>query len=84
MEQSEFDTTQAINETCYQLVKAGYSMRTIHAGLTNVMNAMGFNYPEKLSTEPLILAVDINTTELERKLEHSIMLARDLHNELDN
>lgn len=84
MEQSEFDTTQAINETCYQLVKAGYSMRTIHAGLTNVMNAMGFNHPEKLSTEPLILAVDINTTELERKLEHSIMLARDLHNELDN
>lgn len=37
MEQSEFDTTQAINETCYDLIRQGYSLRDIYSGLTNLM-----------------------------------------------
>ena len=33
MEQSEFNTSQQINETCYDLVKQGYSLYDIYAGL---------------------------------------------------
>ncbi|WP_076656072.1 hypothetical protein [Lactiplantibacillus plantarum] len=84
MEQREFDATQRINEECYQLIKAGYSMHDVHSALTNVMNAMGFNHPEQLSTEPLVISFDIDTTMVDRKLAHSTKLARDLHHELDN
>ncbi|RCI88663.1 hypothetical protein [Lactiplantibacillus plantarum] len=37
MEQSEFNATQAINETCYGVIKQGYSLHDIYDGLGNVM-----------------------------------------------
>ncbi|WP_338230962.1 hypothetical protein [Lactiplantibacillus paraxiangfangensis] len=80
MEQSEFNTSQQINETCYDLVKQGYSLHDIYAGLTNVMHGIK---PQHVSTEPITLLVDINTTELDRKLKQSTRLAKDLHNVLD-
>ncbi|MCT3279776.1 hypothetical protein [Lactiplantibacillus plantarum] len=40
MEQSEFDTTQAINETCYDLIRQGYSLRDIYSGLANVIDGI--------------------------------------------
>ncbi|MDY2577332.1 hypothetical protein SOP70_08040 [Lactiplantibacillus plantarum] len=40
MEQSEFNTTQAINETCYGLIKQGYSLHDIYDGLGNVMDGI--------------------------------------------
>lgn len=40
MEQSEFNVTQTINETCYSLIKQGYSLRDIYSGLGNVMNGI--------------------------------------------
>lgn len=81
MKQSEFNATQAINKTCYGLIKKGYSLHDIYDGLANVMAGIE---PKHASTKSLTLSVDIDTTELDRKLEHSTMLARDLHNELDN
>jgi outer membrane receptor for monomeric catechols len=81
MEQAEFNTIQTINEICYDLVRQDYLLHDIYNGLNNVMAGIKARH---VSTKPLTLSVNINTTELERKLEHSIMLARDLHNELDN
>lgn len=80
MDQKEFDATQRINETCYDLVKQGYSLHDIYTGLTNVMHGIK---PRHVSTEPITLSVDINTTELDRKLKQSAKYARDLHNVLE-
>lgn len=81
MNQEEFNTSQQINETCYDLVKQGYSLHDIYAGLTNVMHGIK---PLHASTEPITLAIDIDTTKLDRKLKRSTKLARDLHHELDD
>ncbi|VDG18299.1 hypothetical protein [Lactobacillus plantarum] [Lactiplantibacillus mudanjiangensis] len=83
MEQAEFNTTQVINEACYQLVKAGYSMRDVHAGLVNVIDAMGFNHPEQLSAEPLTLSVKVDMTYLNRRMKQRAKLAMDIHHAMD-
>ena len=80
MDQKEFNATQQINETCYELVKQGYSLHDIYAGLTNVMHGIK---PQHVSTEPIMLSVDIDMTKLDRKLKQSTRLAKDLHNAMD-
>lgn len=41
MSQEGFETTQAINTVCFDLVKQGYSLNEIKSGLGNVMSAVG-------------------------------------------
>ncbi|YP_003084357.1 hypothetical protein phig1ep39 [Lactobacillus phage phig1e] len=41
MSQEEFETTQAINTVCFDLVRQGYSLDEIKSGLGNVMSAVG-------------------------------------------
>lgn len=47
MEQPEFNATQAINETCYDLAKHGCSLRDIYNGLSNVMDGAKPNHVTK-------------------------------------
>ncbi|USZ61304.1 hypothetical protein NHN12_02625 [Lactiplantibacillus plantarum] len=67
MEQSEFNTTQAINETCYGLVKQGYSLHDIYSGLGNVMAGIE---PKHLTNQALVIDLDIDTSKLACKLRH--------------
>ena len=52
MEQSEFNATQTINETCYSLIKQGYSLRDIYSGLGNVMAGIE---PKHLTNQALVI-----------------------------
>ncbi|MBY7658398.1 hypothetical protein J8401_012725 [Lactiplantibacillus plantarum] len=81
MEQSEFNATQYINQACYELIRRGYTLKQIHDALATIIKSIE---PKFASTKPLTLSVDIDTTELDQKLEHSTTLARELHDELDN
>ncbi|MCT3329520.1 hypothetical protein [Lactiplantibacillus pentosus] len=67
MEQSEFDTTQAINETCYGLIKQGYSLHDIYSGLGNVMNGIE---PKHLTKQELVIDLNVDTSKLACKLRH--------------
>lgn len=78
MEQSEFTATQAINETCYGLIKQGYSLHDIYDGLGNVMDGIEPRHASKLKID-----VDIDTSKVISKLKQF----RDQEvfcNELDN
>ncbi|WP_249261775.1 hypothetical protein [Lactiplantibacillus plantarum] len=69
MEQSEFNATQAINETCYGLVKQGYSLHDIYSGLGNVMNGIE---PKHLTNQTLVIDLDIDTSKVVGKLRHAM------------
>ena len=69
MEQSEFNTTQAINETCYGLIKQGYSLHDIYSGLGNVMNGIE---PKHLTNQALVIDLDIDTSKVVGKLRHAM------------
>lgn len=78
MEQSEFTATQTINETCYGLIKQGYSLHDIYDGLGNVMDGIEPRRASKLKID-----VDIDTSKVISKLKQF----RDQEvfcNELDN
>lgn len=63
MEQSEFNATQAINETCYGVIKQGYSLHDIYDGLGNVMAGIEPKHASKLKVD-----VDIDTSKVISKL----------------
>ncbi len=67
MEQSEFNATQTINETCYSLIKQGYSLRDIYSGLGNVMAGIE---PKHLTKQALVIDLDIDTSKVVGKLRH--------------
>ncbi|MCG0728841.1 Prophage protein [Lactiplantibacillus plantarum] len=69
MEQSEFNTTQAINETCYGLIKQGYSLHDIYDGLGNVMYGIE---PKHLSKQELVIDLNVDTSKLACKLRHAM------------
>ncbi|WP_426665212.1 hypothetical protein ACP10D_02785 [Lactiplantibacillus plantarum] len=69
MEQSEFTATQAINETCYGLIKQGYSLHDIYDGLGNVMNGIE---PKHLIKQELVIDLDIDTSKVVGKLRHAM------------
>ena len=69
MEQSEFNTTQAINETCYGLVKQGYSLHDIYSGLGNVMNGIE---PKHLTKQELVIDLNVDTSKIACKLRHAM------------
>ena len=69
MEQSEFNTTQAINETCYGLIKQGYSLRDIYSGLGNVMAGIE---PKHLTKQELVIDLNVDTSKLACKLRHAM------------
>lgn len=64
MEQLEFNATQAINETCYGLIKQGYSLHDIYDGLGNVMDGIEPKHASKLKID-----VDIDTSKVISKLK---------------
>lgn len=67
MEQSEFNATQTINETCYSLIKQGYSLRDIYSGLGNVMAGIE---PKHLIKQELVIDLDVDTSKVACKLRH--------------
>lgn len=67
MEQSEFNTTQAINETCYGLIKQGYSLHDIYDGLGNVMAGIE---PKHLTKQELVIDLNVDTSKVACKLRH--------------
>lgn len=69
MEQPEFNATQAINETCYGLVKQGYSLHDIYSGLGNVMNGIE---PKHLTKQELVIDLNVDTSKLACKLRHAM------------
>ncbi|MGA3431795.1 hypothetical protein ACA584_16155 [Lactiplantibacillus plantarum] len=69
MEQSEFNVTQTINETCYGLIKQGYSLRDIYSGLGNVMAGVE---PKHLTNQALVIDLDIDTSKVVGKLRHAM------------
>ncbi|WP_165850377.1 hypothetical protein [Lactiplantibacillus plantarum] len=69
MEQSEFNATQTINETCYSLIKQGYSLRDIYSGLRNVMDGIE---PKHLTNQALVIDLDIDTSKVVGKLRHAM------------
>ncbi|WP_353986560.1 hypothetical protein [Lactiplantibacillus plantarum] len=69
MEQSEFNTTQAINETCYGLIKQGYSLHDIYDGLGNVMAGIE---PKHLTKQELVIDLNVDTSKLACKLRHAM------------
>lgn len=78
MEQSEFTATQAINETCYGLIKRGYSLHDIYNGLGNIMDGIEPKHASKLTVD-----VDFHTS----KVISNLKQFRDQEafcNELDN
>ena len=74
MEQSEFNATQAINETCYGLIKQGYSLHDIYAGLGNVMAGIEPKHASKLKID-----VDIDTSKVVDKLKGLSNDAKAIH-----
>ncbi|WP_072534536.1 hypothetical protein [Lactiplantibacillus plantarum] len=69
MEQPEFNATQTINETCYSLIKQGYSLRDIYSGLGNVMDGIE---PKHLTNQALVIDLDIDTSKVVGKLRHAM------------
>ncbi|PME02965.1 hypothetical protein [Lactiplantibacillus plantarum] len=65
MEQSEFNTTQAINET----VKQGYSLHDIYSGLGNVMNGIE---PKHLTKQELVIDLNVDTSKVACQLRHAM------------
>lgn len=66
MEQSEFSATQAINETCYDLVRQGYSLHAIYDGLGNVMDGIE---PKHLAGQTIVVDLDADTSKVISKLK---------------
>jgi len=69
MEQSEFNVTQTINETCYSLIKQGYSLRDIYSGLGNVMAGIE---PKHLTNPALVIDLYVDTSKVACKLRHAM------------